>query len=740
MSKSYLNFDLVLKEIDNNYQVHVMESPAGQASQLFTLPFSMLELENFILRTRRSQNNVRSLSLESIDVTSVEKIGGALYASIFNGSVVERFRSSLAIARHENKGLRIRLRLSGAPTLINIPWELLFDTANKNYLGLSVHTPIIRKLDLATQPEIRQAQSVLQVLVMISSPTDYQSLNVASEWEHINTATLSLQQSGRIVLTRVEPTLTDLQQQLRKGKGKYHIFHYIGHGGFDRINNDGVLVLENQQKKGHQVNGQYLGTILCDETNLQLVLLNSCSGGRTSVTDPFAGVGQSLLQKGVPAVIAMQFEITDEAAITFSRAFYEALIEGYPIDSAVTEARKTIYAQANQLEWATPVLYTSVDTSSLLREPTARELKQLEEQKRQKEEAQRQTELLCQQEKEAKQKTKIPLEQDELISQKTALKQQQEKEAQADLAEYNPQNIEDQPTSKKQINQTKAQPLLFAKLSTRLKLKSSFWQIGILTTIIGGLLAWFVFEFFVRTQPIEPEMVSIPAGIFTMGCQLGRDDATKGGCNDDEKPYHAVSIKAFQMGKYEITFNEWDKCENDNFCPHADDMGWGRDKRPIISVSWDDINQKYLPWLNQKTGKNYRLPTEAEWEYAARAGKDTAFPWGTTLGINQANCDACGSAWDNKQTAPVGSFAANGYSLHDTSGNIWEWVMDCYTDSYVGAPTDGTARYGCKVGTLRSARGGSWYNRGKNIRSAARSGFPSNSRQDRIGFRLAIDY
>ncbi len=320
--------------------------------------------------------------------------------------------------------MRIRLRLSGAPKLIDIPWELLFDAANNNYIGLSVNTPIIRKLDLATLPEMRQAQGVLQVLVMISSPSNYPQLDVEREWERINTATLSLQKEGRLILTRVEPSLAALQRQLRRGE--YHVFHYIGHGGFDRTNNDGVLVLEDRNKKGHLVSGQYLGAILYDQTTLQLVLLNSCSGGRTSVTDPFAGVGQSLLQKGIPAVIAMQFEITDEAAITFSHEFYAALVDGYSIDAAVAEARKMIYAEANQLEWATPVLYTSIDSGSLLRELTAEELQHLEEQRRQREEAKHQAELKRQQqEEEAKRQAELKQQQeDEEAKRQAELKHQ----------------------------------------------------------------------------------------------------------------------------------------------------------------------------------------------------------------------------------------------------------------------------------------------------------------------------
>jgi formylglycine-generating enzyme required for sulfatase activity len=839
-SKSYLNFDVLLNEAGDSYQVHVIDSPAGQASRPFTLPFSALELENFILKIGQNRGSVRSLHIETVDVPSIKRLGGALYETLFNGTVAERFSSSLAIARREGKGLRIRLRLSGAPKLIDIPWELLFDADNNNYIGLSVNTPIIRKLDLATQPEMRQAQGVLQVLVMISSPSNYPQLNVEREWERINTATLELQRAGRLVLTRVEPSLAALQRQLRRED--YHVFHYIGHGGFDRANNDGVLVLEDRNHKGHLVSGQYLGTILYDETTLQLVLLNSCSGGRTSVTDPFAGVGQSLLQKGIPAVIAMQFEITDDAAITFSHEFYAALVDGYPIDAAVAEARKMIYAEANQLEWATPVLYTSIDSGSLLREPSAEELELLEKQRQQREEAKRQEELKRQQrEEEAKRQAELKRQQEEAAKHQAELKRQQEEDQarreaetaaeqdrlarekavaeqqareQAEAAERERQakekaaaeqqareaterqrreeetkarlaaeeaaklkKLEQQRAAEQKAHaereeierQAKAKQALLdreqaeaqepASSPSRQSLQAEerdesasnkpLWkklpfQAGVALFLAVGAVVY------VQQQgdnpgqpkhqteaivPVEPEMVAIPAGKFTMGCDGKRDDV-EGGCSDDEKPTHKVTVSAFQMGKYEVTFDEWDACEKANACPHAEDEGWGRGKRPVINVSWDDITQQYIPWLNKETGKQYRLPSEAEWEYAARGGTDGAYPWGNAIGKGNANCGGgdCGDKFE--YTAPVGSFAANGYGLQDMNGNVWEWVLDVWHDNYKGAPVDGSA-WESGGSADRVLRGGSWGDIALYVRSAHRGYNAPDNRFGSRGFRLA---
>ena len=140
----------------------------------------------------------------------------------------------------------------------------------------------------------------------------------------------------------------------------YHIFHFIGHGGFDQRTQDGVLLLEDENGRGRAICGQVLGALLHDEEHLRLVVLNACEGARTGLADPFAGVAQSLVQQGLPAVIAMQFEITDQAAITFSRDFYASVADGLPLDAAIAEARKGIYASGNDVEWGTPVLFLRV--------------------------------------------------------------------------------------------------------------------------------------------------------------------------------------------------------------------------------------------------------------------------------------------------------------------------------------------------------------------------------------------
>jgi formylglycine-generating enzyme required for sulfatase activity len=228
--------------------------------------------------------------------------------------------------------------------------------------------------------------------------------------------------------------------------------------------------------------------------------------------------------------------------------------------------------------------------------------------------------------------------------------------------------------------------------------------------------------------PSCPEMVVLPAGKFSMGSDVA----------SDETPIHAVALsKPFAAGRFEVTFAEWDACVADGVCRHeAADQGWGRDRRPVIDVSWTDVATEFLPWLSRKAGRPYRLLSEAEWEYAARAGSRGTYAWGDDIGLARANCDGCGSNWDNRQTAPVGSFEPNAFGLYDMHGNVWEWTQDCYVDSYVRAPANGSARTDAKCRT-HVVRGGGWSDRSRYLRSAIRYGDAPGYRGTYVGFRVA---
>ena len=225
-----------------------------------------------------------------------------------------------------------------------------------------------------------------------------------------------------------------------------------------------------------------------------------------------------------------------------------------------------------------------------------------------------------------------------------------------------------------------------------------------------------------------PIMVVVPSGQFTMGSNRG---------HRDERPAHDVTIpRNFAIGKFEVTFDEWDACAAAGACRHIPpDEGWGRGNRPVINVNWDDARQ-YVRWLTRTTGATYVLPSEAEWEYAARGGTTTDYWWGADIGRNRANCNGCGTEWDGERTAPVGSFERNPFGLYDMNGNVWEWVEDCWHRSYRGAPSNGKA-WTTGSCTFSVLRGGSWRDGPSAARAGDRGRSDGSERRSNFGFRVA---
>ncbi|WP_292932596.1 SUMF1/EgtB/PvdO family nonheme iron enzyme [Noviherbaspirillum sp.] len=233
----------------------------------------------------------------------------------------------------------------------------------------------------------------------------------------------------------------------------------------------------------------------------------------------------------------------------------------------------------------------------------------------------------------------------------------------------------------------------------------------------------------IKDCPTCPDMVALPAADFTMGSNAS---------DPSEKPAHHVSIATpFAIGKYEVTVAQWDACVEGGGCQPSPN-GSGRPKNtPVRDVSWDDA-QQYVKWLTKLSGKSYRLPTEAEWEYAARGGTTTRFWWGNQMQTGKANCKDCGEPWQQEGPTPVGSFAANPFGLHDMNGSVWEWVSDCWHNNYKGAPADGRSwdDAHCRV---RVIRGGSWREGASYMPTTTRFKYDASVRHSQNGFRVARD-
>jgi formylglycine-generating enzyme required for sulfatase activity len=233
-------------------------------------------------------------------------------------------------------------------------------------------------------------------------------------------------------------------------------------------------------------------------------------------------------------------------------------------------------------------------------------------------------------------------------------------------------------------------------------------------------------------------MVILPLGSYTMG-----SPASEAGRAPTEGPQHRVAIALqIAVGKFEVTFDEWAMCVREGGCKeNPGDGAWGKGRRPVINVSWNDAKQ-YVKWLAEKTGKGYRLLSEAEWEFAARAGNGAAFSFGASISADQANYDAAfayaGGATGTKlgKTATVGSYKPNAYGLYDMHGNVAEWIEDCLNDNYAGAPTDGAVWASGNCGQ-RLVRGGSWESNPAAVRSASRAYFIPFVRLNSVGLRVA---
>jgi hypothetical protein len=341
-------------EAEGDYRVFV-SGPAGEAAGTFRLPYSDVEVENLVLKLSRPRSGVRRI--DSSDLDLVRGFGGGLFDAVFSGRVRDVYRSSLASARNEGCGMRISLALTGTPELMHVPWEYLYD--DPAFLSISMWTPVVRYLDLASSRRPLKVEPPLRILAMVSSPSDIAQLDVAQERTKLEESLAGLVSQGAVEIHWLpDATLQALQRELRHND--FHVFHYIGHGGYDRASDDGVLALEDGIGRSRLVSGMELGTILADEMTLRLAVLNACEGARSSVDDPFSGVATSLVRREIPAVVAMQLEITDRAAITFAGELYAALADGYAVDAALAEARKAIFADENEVEWATPVLFMRV--------------------------------------------------------------------------------------------------------------------------------------------------------------------------------------------------------------------------------------------------------------------------------------------------------------------------------------------------------------------------------------------
>jgi hypothetical protein len=358
---SYRDFDLHLRRSGRKYIAHVIRSDAGEANEQFSLPFTELEIENLILKLRPTSGN---RSVDASRENAAKELGGGLYNAVFQGELALRLASCIQLASQTQTKVRIRLRLDAVPELASLPWEFLYDKSLNRFLSLSKETTLVRYLDHPRPLEALSVSASLKAAVMISSPNDLPSLNVEAEWRKLQQAFSQLP-AGLVKVDRLaQASLAELDHRL--SRDDYHIFHYIGHGLFDEATGVSSLALEDEGGGSFEIAGEKIGVHLQNHASLRMVILNACEGARGAMHDVYSGIAQGLIRCGIPAVIGMQFEISDKAAIAFSSRFYDAVARGKPVDESLDEARLAIHAAQNGgSEWGTPVLYLRAQDGNL---------------------------------------------------------------------------------------------------------------------------------------------------------------------------------------------------------------------------------------------------------------------------------------------------------------------------------------------------------------------------------------
>ncbi|HEX8247154.1 MAG TPA: CHAT domain-containing protein [Pyrinomonadaceae bacterium] len=388
LTNNYLNFDLQIQHKDGEEYFVIAKSPLGEAPLLNFLKSQLLPaaadfqaanpesgvapgINNrlFIFDDAGNDNSLVPVASRALTLQQAKNFGKQLFASIFKEGIRTLFDQSIAHANGLKANLRIRLNLTNAPELAVLPWEYLCNEKDL-FFAKDRRTPVVRYLNHdAPIEELLVSDAPLRVLVVISMPSNLRELNAEKELENIQTALRELEETNQIEVHRLEnatfETLIDTLA-MQPEENPYHVLHYIGHGAFNKSTGRGSLLLENEAGASVAYSSEELADILRNYRTLRLVVLNSCEGASVSAEDSYSGTAQDFLHRAdVPAVIAMQYEISDNAALIFSRRFYQMIAKGQPIDEAVFASRLAMSGKADQTEWVTPVLYMRSDSGNL---------------------------------------------------------------------------------------------------------------------------------------------------------------------------------------------------------------------------------------------------------------------------------------------------------------------------------------------------------------------------------------
>lgn len=600
-------------------------------------------------------------------VPNAREVGERLFRALFRDGLERTLVEALAeIEQSSTRALRLRLILDltapGMAPIAALPWELLYDPYRHRFLAQYLATSLVRFLDAQPAAAPPRERLPLRILIVPASPRDLPPLDLDREVEGIERAFRGRGDVAVEVLRRAG--LGDLRRRLRDQS--FHVLHFLGHGKFDGDSGEGRLIFEGPDGEPHLVPAELLATTLRGIRSLRLVVLAACDSGRhlrREGLDPYRGVAAALVREGLPAVVAMQFPLSDAAAITWSGAFYFALAAGDPVDAAMVEGRQAILrGRPGSLEWAIPALFLrAVD---------------------------------------------------------------------GQLFDLEPEAAPGLPAPRAARPPGRAVRFLrsgwWAPALALLLLVGAIW----LTDLAGPAPP----QGATANPPACPSppgldmaFVEIRPSSFRMGSDKGDPEG-----DSNELPAHQVSIgEPFCLGTFEVTVEQWERVMGSS--EEDGGEGAGRLDLPAAGISWEDA-QRFVGRLARRDPQGgYRLPTEAEWEYAARAGTTTAWSFGDDpadlhrYGNCRADLEGPGDGFEG--LAPVGSFRPNPWGLYDLYGNVSEWVADEYA-LYPGSPADAPPE------GRRLRRGGSFDNSPQSCRSASRSDVVPDRRFHDSGLRL----
>lgn len=350
---------------DRRYRVFA-ESRLGDAEGEMTVPFDDRDLENFILRNcDPTRGPVRGWAPPSVQPYA--DFGGKLFAALFSGPVRDLYMKHVAAMASAGTGLRIRLRVASAPWLASLPWEFLYD--GSDFVVLTGAVSITRHVDTDRPVRRLRIEGPLRIAVTVSAPTDQAALDTTKEVEGLEAALAPLVSAG-LVRVDVAPdgTLATLASMIRAADiagNPFHVWHFIGHGRYLEREGGTYLMFENANGTSEMHSGFELGTLLSNHPALRVAVLNACEGARAAPEDSLTSVAAALVARGLPAAVAMQFSITDTAAIRFADDFYRALADDGSLDTAVADARRAVFFMPNESEWATPVIMSRAEDGVL---------------------------------------------------------------------------------------------------------------------------------------------------------------------------------------------------------------------------------------------------------------------------------------------------------------------------------------------------------------------------------------